>query len=87
MKQKKNLLIAAVIIIIVAVVAVALMLNMQVQSASTQIANPASQFCQQHGYNVQIETAIDGSQSGNCVSPSGRVCEEWAYFRGECSLG
>jgi putative hemolysin len=49
--------------------------------------NPASVYCEQHGNKLEIHTAADGSQSGVCVSPDGRTCDEWAYFRGECGPG
>lgn len=47
--------------------------------------NPASVFCQEQGYQSEIRTAEDGSQSGVCIFPDGSECDEWAYFRGECS--
>jgi putative hemolysin len=46
--------------------------------------NPASVYCEQNGNKLEIITAADGSQSGRCVFPDGSVCEEWAYYRGEC---
>ena len=46
--------------------------------------NPASVYCTQNGNKLEIVTAGDGSQSGMCVFPDGRTCDEWAYFRGEC---
>ncbi len=49
--------------------------------------NPASVYCEQQGYTLEIRTAIDGSQTGVCVFPSGSECDEWAYFRGECIPG
>lgn len=51
------------------------------------IANPASVYCQEHGGQVEIRTAEDGSQYGVCVFPDGSECDEWAYFRGECQPG
>ncbi len=48
--------------------------------------NPASVFCEQKGNKLEIQTASDGSQSGICVFPDGTICDEWAYFRGECGL-
>ncbi len=48
--------------------------------------NPASVYCEQNGYNLEIRTADDGSQYGVCVSPDGSTCDEWAYFRGDCSM-
>ena len=49
------------------------------------LANPASVYCTQHGGSLQIITAPDGSQSGQCNFPDASSCDEWAYFRGECS--
>ncbi len=51
------------------------------------IANPASEYCVAHGGQVEIRTAADGSQAGYCIFPDGSECEEWAYFRGECTPG
>jgi inhibitor of cysteine peptidase len=50
----------------------------------TGIANPASVYCINNGYNLSIRTASDGSQTGYCVFPDGKECEEWAFYRGEC---
>jgi putative hemolysin len=47
--------------------------------------NPASAFCEQHGYQVEIRTAEDGSQAGFCIFPDGGECDEWAFYRKECS--
>jgi len=49
------------------------------------LPNPASVYCEQNGYELEIRTAADGSQSGVCIFPDGSTCDEWAYFRGECS--
>ena len=46
--------------------------------------NPASAFCEQQGYRLEIRTAADGSQTGYCIFPDGTECDEWAYFRGVC---
>jgi putative hemolysin len=48
--------------------------------------NPASVYCEQNGNKLEIQTAADGSQSGVCVFPDGNMCDEWAYFRGECGM-
>jgi putative hemolysin len=50
------------------------------------IPNPASVYCKEQGNKLEINTAADGSQNGICVFPDGSTCDEWAYFRGECSL-
>lgn len=49
------------------------------------MANPASVYCKEHGGQSVIRTAADGSQSGVCVFENGNECDEWMYFRGECS--
>jgi putative hemolysin len=47
--------------------------------------NPASVYCEQQGYRLEIRTAADGGQAGMCIFPDGSECDEWAYFRGECA--
>ena len=54
-------------------------------SSSANMPNPAAAYCQQQGYTSEIRTAADGSQSGVCKFPDGTECDEWAYFRQECS--
>jgi len=49
------------------------------------IPNPASVYCTQQGNKLEIHTAADGSQSGTCIFPNGSICDEWAYYRGECA--
>ncbi|MBN1659426.1 MAG: DUF333 domain-containing protein [Anaerolineae bacterium] len=51
-----------------------------------EIANPASKYCVEQGYEVEIRTGADG-QVGYCIFDDGTECEEWAYFRGECAPG
>ena len=53
-------------------------------TTNTQIANPASVFCEEHNGTLDIRTAEDGSQTGYCVFSNGSECEEWAFYRGEC---
>jgi putative hemolysin len=54
--------------------------------SQVNMPNPASVYCTQKGYKLEIRTAADGSQSGICVFPDGSTCDEWAYYRGECGL-
>ncbi len=51
------------------------------------MANPAAVFCEDEGYNYEIRTADDGSQSGVCIFDDGSECDGWAFFGGECSPG
>jgi putative hemolysin len=46
--------------------------------------NPASVYCKQNGYELEIRMAADGSQSGVCIFTDGSTCNEWTYYRREC---
>ncbi len=52
---------------------------------SANIANPSAAYCSQQGNRPEIRTAADGSQNGACLFPNGNECDEWAYYRRECS--
>ncbi len=54
-------------------------------TAQPGLPNPASVYCQEQGGRLEIRTDADGGQAGYCVFPDGSECEEWAFFRGECS--
>lgn len=51
------------------------------------IANPASVFCENNGGTLDIRQDANGGQVGYCVFKDKTECEEWAYFRKECSPG
>ncbi len=50
----------------------------------TEIANPASVYCESHNGKSEIRTVEDGSQLGYCIFQNKKECEEWAFYRGEC---
>jgi putative hemolysin len=75
----------ALLILIVCVMSFTACSSMQTSSTSEpNLPNPASAYCEQQGYKLEIRTVVDGSQSGVCIFPDGSSCDEWAYFRGEC---
>jgi putative hemolysin len=49
----------------------------------SELANPASVYCEQQGGTVDIRTDESGGQIGYCVFADGTEVEEWAYYRGE----
>jgi len=51
---------------------------------SSQIANPASVYCEESGGILQIRINENG-QYGVCIKGE-KECEEWAFYRNECSL-
>lgn len=59
----------------------------QTGEQKTQIANPASVYCEEKGGKLEIRADADGNQYGICIFPDGSECEEWKFFRGECKKG
>jgi len=56
----------------------------QVQSTPVPgLPNPASVYCTDLGYRLQIVDEAEG-QVGVCVFPDDTQCEEWSFFEGEC---
>ena len=51
------------------------------------LANPATVACIRAGGVAFTERAADGSERGLCRLPAGQVCDQWAFFRGECGAG
>lgn len=47
------------------------------------MANPASVNCIKVGGKLILQSTSP-SDVGMCQLPSGKVCEQWALFRGEC---
>lgn len=85
MKSKTLLGITVVIAIIVIGGYFAMQPKTQTDTEAS-IANPASVYCHDQGFQEEIITAADGSQSSDCVAPSGARCDAWAFYRGECTL-
>lgn len=54
---------------------------------NVELANPASVYCEENWWILQIETAEDWSQSWICLFEDGSYCEEWSYFNNECQPG
>jgi len=74
------------VIVVIAIVLVSLTSKFLLKSkkiTNTQIANPATVNCIENGGKSSIVDRTEG-QIGMCKFPNGTVCEEWAYFKGEC---
>ena len=54
---------------------------------NTDMPNPASVYCEEHGGAVDLRQDASGGVTGVCVFDDGSECDEWAYFRGECKPG
>ena len=55
--------------------------------ADADMPNPASAFCEAQGGTLDIRLDDEGGQFGVCIFADGSECDEWAYFRDECSPG
>jgi putative hemolysin len=53
---------------------------------SADLPNPASVYCEEQGGRVDMRADASGIY-GVCIFGNGSECEEWAYYRGECSPG
>jgi hypothetical protein len=51
------------------------------------LANPASVYCEENGGSLEIREDEHGGQVGYCLFKNGSECEEWTYYRDECSPG
>lgn len=57
-------------------------------NAAHGVADPSVKYCLEHGYKSQPVTRDGIPQSYLCVNAeSGKKCDSWAYFRGQCELG
>lgn len=75
------------VIVVMLVIAISIAYNHQTSVEPTGLANPASVHCTESGYKLEIRTATDGGQYGVCMFTDGTECEEWEFYRGECSPG
>ncbi|HSB56343.1 MAG TPA: DUF333 domain-containing protein [Nitrosopumilaceae archaeon] len=85
----KKYLKIGIIVGILAIIAVSMYFIPGTRNVEPESGNPASKYCLEHGGTsfVKTVTTINGSESqeGICEFPNGSQCEEWQYFRGECS--
>ena len=75
------------LVLMLAVVALLLVACAAGPASNSQIANPASVYCEEQGGTLVIRSDAEGAQSGYCLFDDGSECEEWAYYRGECQPG
>ncbi len=82
--SRKSLL--TLVVLIIGVLSASCSPRQVSSTPAANLPNPASVYCAQNGNKLEIRTAADGSQNGICVLPDRSICDEWAYFRGECGL-
>lgn len=57
----------------------------QKKPEAVSMANPASVYCTQNGGTLTMKKDTNGSETGICTFANGKSCEEWAFYRKECS--
>src|SRR3989338_2356484 len=77
--MKKAILI---LILIIFIIGCSKEIEKQNEEKDTEIANPASVYCEEQGGKLEIRTTDEG-QTGYCII-NNTECEEWAFYRGEC---
>ncbi len=95
MERRHEIIILAIIILVIILgLAIVLMRPIlapggpksPVNTTGAGIPNPAATYCKNMNNTYEIRTAPDGSQYGVCILPGGTVCDEWEYFRGNCTV-
>ena len=56
-----------------------------VEDAFIGIPNPASFYCLEMGYELDLRDTEDGTE-GICIFPDGNECEEWEFLAGGCAI-
>ncbi len=92
--MQRNLMYALAALVVVAIVAIVAFAGPTIATSLSPtptatpragIANPASVYCTERGYTLEIRNTANG-QVGYCVFPDKSECEEWAFFRGQCGV-
>lgn len=55
------------------------------QAQDLSMGNPASVNCEQKGGSLELRQDPSGGVMGICHFSNGSECEEWAFYRGECT--
>lgn len=58
----------------------------EADSWTTQIANPASAYCEENWWKISIAEKADWSQYWICTFDDWRLCEEWSLYRWDCAV-
>jgi len=83
--ERKSIAVLALALVVISLVWLGGCSRESPPNKSIGIANPASVYCENNSGTLEIRTAADGGQVGYCKFSNGKECEEWAFYRGECS--
>lgn len=57
------------------------------QSTTANMPNPAAKLCVESGGKSDVVDKGTAGEYGACTFKDGTVCDEWAFFRGDCGPG
>ena len=89
-KMKKTLILWTLLLGTIALTGCGLQTNNEILSGedtlvqnpdTTQIANPASEYCVSQGGTSEIRKDKDGAEFGVCILSNGEEREEWSFYR------
>ena len=89
-RMNKKIVVLSVVLILVLIIVVLIFFwktpdkVVEKNDTNSTLANPASVFCINNNGTLEIRANSLG-QYGVCIK-DGKECEEWAYYRGECTL-
>lgn len=84
MRNSNFLLCLLIVVLVSSIIINFFLLERKETSSSPKIANPASVYCINQGGRLEIRKDKQQNEYGVCIFTSGKECEEWAFFRGEC---
>ena len=61
-------------------IALALSIFLTMIETAGAMPDPASVFCREMGYDIEIRRDEEGNEYGVCVFPDGSECDEWHYY-------
>jgi len=59
--------------------------NSNKQAEPTKIVNPASVYCEEQNGTLETRTDKQDNQISYCIFKDGSECEEWSYYKKECT--
>ena len=87
--MKKGMIIGIVVLVVIIIAGI--LIGNLLKSKTTNddpigLANPASVYCVNNSGTLE-NRSIEAGEYGVCMFDDGSECEEWKYFRNECTIG
>lgn len=84
-RNKRKIILAGLLILLVTACAQTEEIPIAIDPPnSTGMANPASVYCENLGYETELIEDAEGNQDENCIFPDGTFCTSWDFLSGRC---